>query len=57
MLSYTISWPISLSDCLSFLRSWAICVLQLFVTSEILKLTLFSNQAVFLHDQKVKTKI
>ena len=45
---------ISLSDCLYFLRYWAICVLQLFVfqvvTSQILKLTYLSNQAVFLSD-------
>ena len=47
---------ISLSGCLCFLRQWAICVLQLFVsqvvTSKILKLTISSNQAVFLYQQK-----
>ena len=52
---------ILLSNCLYFLRYWAICVLQLFyflvVMSWILKLTLFFNEAVFLHDQKVKTKV
>ena len=50
-----------MSECLYFLRYWAIPVLQLFVsqvvTSKIMKSTLFSNQAVFLNDQKVKTKI
>ena len=44
-----------------FLRYWAICVLQLFVSqvviSQVLKLPCLSNQAVSLHDQKVKTKI
>ena len=28
---YSINWPISLSDCLYFLRYWATCALQLFV--------------------------
>ena len=51
---------ISMSDCLYSLRYWAICVLQLFfshvVLQKILKLTFLSNQAVVLHDEKVKEK-
>ena len=51
---------IALPDYLYFLRYWAICALHLFVNqaamSKILKLTYLSNQAVFIHDQKVKTK-
>ena len=51
---------ISLSDCLYFWKYWAICILRLFaneaVTSQSLKLTYLSYQAVLLHDQKVKTK-
>ena len=51
---------ISLSDCLYFLKYWAICVLRLFVnqavTSQILKLTSSPYRAVLLHDQKVKKK-
>ena len=52
----------SLPNCLYFLRYWSTCALQLFVkqfvASQILKVTLFSNQAVFLYyDQNVKTKI
>ena len=57
LLTDQFSW----SDCLYFLKYCAICVLQLFVnqvvTSKILKLILLSNQAIFLHDRKVKTKI
>ena len=41
LMLHAINWPKSLSDCLYFLRYWAICVLQLFVsqivTSEILE--------------------
>ena len=52
---------ILLSDCLYFLRYWAISVLQLFVfqvvTSKILELTYLSNQAIFVYAQKFKTKI
>ena len=55
---------ISLSDCLCFLKYWLIYILQLFVTSglsrfwrhKFVNLRYLSNQAVFLHDQKVKTK-
>ena len=50
-ISLAKSDQISLSDCLYFLRYSAICVLQLFanqvLTSWVLELTLFSNQAVF----------
>ena len=53
-----------LPDCLCFLKYWLIYILQLFVTSglsrlwrhKFLNLRYLSNQAVFLHDQKVKTK-
>ena len=44
-----------------FLRYWSICVLQFFLTRlwryKFWNLPCLSNQAVFLHDQKVKTKI
>ena len=43
------------------MRFWAICTLQLLVshvvTSQTLTLTLSFNQAVFIHEQKVKAKI
>ena len=50
---------ISLSGCLYFLRYWEICVLQLFVITRLLcqkfqNYSDLSNQAVFIHDQKVK---
>ena len=45
----------------SWVRYWAKCVLQLFIcqlmTSKILKLILTFYSSLFLHDQKVKTKI
>ena len=55
---------ISLSECLCFLKYWLIYILQLFVTPglsrlwrhKFVNLRYLSNQAVFLHDQKVKTK-
>ena len=49
------------SDCHSFLRYWAKYVLQLFVSQVVTykcsNQPLLSNQAIFLHDQKAKTKI
>ena len=52
---------ISLSDFLSFLRYWAIWVLQLcFPRCDVIDFEInliLSNQAVFLHDQNVQTKI
>ena len=52
---------ISLSDCLYFMKYWAICVLQLFVNQAVtynFELNLiFLIKPIFQHDQKVKTKI
>ena len=51
----------SLSDCLYFLRFWAICVLQLLVnqdvTSQILKLTLFLIKPFLYINQKSRQKV
>ena len=48
-------------DSLYLVGYWAISLLQLFVNqvvmSKKLKLTLFFNQVVSIHDQKLKTKI
>ena len=53
-------YQISLSDCLYFWRYWTICALKLFVNQAVasknLKLTYLFNEAVLIHDQKVKTK-
>ena len=52
---------ISLSGCFYFSRYWSICILQLFVNQathhKIWNQPCLSNQAVLLHDQKVKIKI
>ena len=52
---------ISLFDCLYFLRSWAICVLQLFIsqvmTSCILKLTVFLIKSLFYMTKKSRQNL
>ena len=50
---------ILLPDCLFFLRYWSICVLQLFVNQvgDVINFEInLSNQVLFLHHRKIKTK-
>ena len=54
IMLYSVKDQISLSNCLYFLRYWAICVLQLFVNQAVT--FSFEIKLVSLHDQKVKTK-
>ena len=47
----------SLSDCLYFVRYWAVSLLQLLVNITNFEIKLiFLIKPVFLHDQKLKTK-
>ena len=59
LMLYSTNWPNLLIDYLYFFRYCSMCGAIFFVNlavTLIVKLTLLSNQAVFLHDQNVKIK-